>query len=236
MTARITLPSEGSRATRPSLLRRLRSGDDPEGWEEFYRVYGGLIRFVAAKAGLTAEEAEEVVQETAIGLARGLPEYVYDPQVCRFKTWLLQLVRWRIQDQLRKRPPSGVVATRLPAGGGVASSAPGADETSGTDPIARLPDPAAAEFGAGWDAAWEGSLLAGAMERVRERIEDRQFQVFDMHVTKGWSAGEVAKAFGISIARVYLTKHRVTAMLKKEVKRLEKESEQGLRCAFAKRA
>ena len=101
MATSMAIPSEGSRATRPSLIRRLQSGDDLEGWHEVYGVYGGLIRFVAGKAGLTTEEAEEVVQETAIGLARGLPEFVYDPKVCRFKTWLLRLVRWRIQDQFR---------------------------------------------------------------------------------------------------------------------------------------
>src|SRR5215472_12683622 len=89
--------------TRSSLLNRLRAGDDAASWEEFYRTYGGLIRFFAEKAGLTADEAEEVVQETAIGVARRLPEFTYNPKVCRFKTWLLNLARWRIQDQLRKR-------------------------------------------------------------------------------------------------------------------------------------
>lgn len=229
MATSITLPSDGSRATRPSLLRRLQSGDDPEGWQEFYRVYGGLIRFMAGKAGLSMEEAEEVVQETAIGLARGLPEFVYDPKVCRFKTWLLRLVRWRIQDQLRKRPPASVGGLDQPADVAAASLTARAEETSGTDPIARLPDPVTMEFGAEWDAAWEQSLLAGAMERVRERIEDRQFQIFDMHVTKGWSASEVARAFSISVARVYLTKHRVAMLLKQEMRRLEKAAEQALR-------
>ena len=50
-----------------------------------------------------------------------------------------------------------------------------------------------------------------------------------MHVAKGWSAGDVARTFGISIARVYLTKHRVAGMLKQEVRRLEKAAEQALR-------
>src|SRR5215470_6786327 len=89
--------------TRPSLLQRRKAGDDTQSWQELYRLYGGLIRFFAAKAGLTADEAEEVVQETAIGVARRLPEFTYDPKVCRFKTWLLNLARWRIQDQIRKR-------------------------------------------------------------------------------------------------------------------------------------
>ena len=89
--------------TRSSLLNRLKAGDDSQSWQQFYRTYGGLIRFFAQKAGLTADEAEEVVQETAIGVARRLPEFTYDPKVCRFKTWLLNLARWRIKDQLRKR-------------------------------------------------------------------------------------------------------------------------------------
>src|SRR5205809_2638938 len=103
MTAIMKPPHGTSLETRPSLLNRLKSGDDPQSWQEFYKIYGGLIRFFAEKAGLTADEAEEVVQETAIGVARRLPEFTYDPKVCRFKTWLLNLTRWRIQDQLRKR-------------------------------------------------------------------------------------------------------------------------------------
>ena len=74
-------PHGTSLETRPSLLNRLKSGDDPEGWQEFYRTYGGLIQFFSTKAGLTADEAEEVVQETAIGVARRLPEFTYDPTV-----------------------------------------------------------------------------------------------------------------------------------------------------------
>ena len=80
-----------------------------------------------------------------------------------------------------------------------------------------------------WDAAWVKNLAAQAMEQVRARIDERQFQIFDLYVLKGWPPGEVAKTLGISIARVYLTKHRVAALLKKEVKRLEKATELRLR-------
>jgi len=217
----MSLRHGSSLETRPSLLKRLQSGDDPESWREFYRLYGGLIRSFAAKAGLTPDEAEEVVQETAIGLARRLPEFVYDPKVCRFKTWLLNLTRWRIQNQIRKR---GKQDGRL---GG--STAPSSDDTRSTSTIDRVPDPSVPEFGAEWDEAWEKNLIATAMERVREKIDERQFQVFDLYVTKGWPPGEVAKTLGISIARVYLAKHRVSAMLKKEVTRLEKTAEAVLR-------
>ena len=110
----MTLPHGSSLETRPSLLKKLQSGDDPQSWQEFYQIYGGLIRFFALKAGLTADEAEEVVQETAIGVARRLPEFVYDPKVCRFKSWLLNLTRWRIQNQFKKRrAPGGLAGASL---------------------------------------------------------------------------------------------------------------------------
>src|SRR6266700_1200235 len=101
--------------TRPSLLNRLKTGDDTESWQEFYRVYGKLVRDFAIQAGLTDTEADEVVQETAIAMARNLPEFHYDPKVCRFKTWLLNQASWRIKDRLKKRKAGG--ASRPSAAG-----------------------------------------------------------------------------------------------------------------------
>ena len=89
--------------TRPSLLGRLKAGDDTKSWEEFYRIYGKLVRDFTLQAGLSAAEADEVVQETMIATARHLPEYQYDPKKCRFKTWLLNQTSWRIKDKLKKR-------------------------------------------------------------------------------------------------------------------------------------
>ena len=109
----MTLRSGTSLETRPSLLKKLQTGDDPQSWLEFYRTYGGLIRSFAAKAGLSAEEAEEVVQDTAIGVARRLPDFIYDPKKCRFKSWMLNLTRWRIEHQLRKHRGSDAMRNQI---------------------------------------------------------------------------------------------------------------------------
>src|SRR5450631_1001601 len=103
MTAVMAMDEPSSIQTRPSLLKRLKSGDDAQSWEDFYRIYGKLVRDFAIQAGLTDTEADEVVQETAIAMSRHLPEYRYDPKVCRFKTWLLNQSSWRIKDQFKKR-------------------------------------------------------------------------------------------------------------------------------------
>jgi RNA polymerase sigma-70 factor (ECF subfamily) len=214
--------------TRSSLLRRLKTGDDEQSWQDFYRIYGGLIRFFAEKAGLTADEVEEVVQETAIGVARRLPDFVYDPKVCRFKTWLLNLVRWRIQDQIRRRRKATHESDKAhPTAGSRRHAGDASSEDTAT--AERVADPTVPEFGAEWDAAWEKNLFDQALAAVRERADERQFQVFDLYVLKDWPPQEVAQTLGISVARVYLAKHRISALLKKEIRQLERAAERAHR-------
>ena len=210
--------------TRPSLLNRLKTGDDTESWNEFYRVYGKLIRDFAIKAGLTDMEADEVVQETAIALARHLPGFRYDPKVCRFKTWLLNQTSWRIKDQLKKRRKVGGLGGGAPANAGVAPSLSN-DDTERTGTAERVPDPAAADLDAVFETEWRKNLFHLALERVKEKFSLKQFQIFDLVVLKEWSAAEVAKSLGVSLTNVYVTKHRMVSAVTKETKRIEKQIE-----------
>lgn len=211
------MPSRPSIPTRSSLLNRLRQGDDIDGWKEFYQVYSDLIRSFALKHGLTESEAEEVVQETAIGVARNLPGYRHDPARCLFKTWMLNLTRWRISDALRRRqglpPPSTPRESRD-------RRAPDSDDSSLTPWIERIPDAQLPEAGADWDASWEQSVQRAALERVRASIDLRHFQIFDLYVLKHRPAREVADRVGVNIAQVYLVKQRVNARWKREIRRL----------------
>jgi len=45
----------------------------------------------ALKGGLTAVEAQDVVQETMISVAKHMPTFEYDPAIGSFKTWLLNI-------------------------------------------------------------------------------------------------------------------------------------------------
>lgn len=209
--------------TRPSLLGRLQAGDDAQSWEEFYRIYGKLVRDFALQAGLSVTEADEVVQETVIATSRHLPEYHYDPKKCRFKSWLLNQTSWRIKDQLKKRRRQSSF---------IQASAPrrADDETSGTATINRVPDPAALDLETVFETQWQRSLYAGALERVKGKFSLKQFQIFDLVVTQEWPAADVAKSLGVSLANVYVTRHRISAAIKKETKRLESQFERAAQC------
>jgi RNA polymerase sigma factor (sigma-70 family) len=213
--------------TRPSLLDRLKSGDDTQSWRDYYQIYGKLVRDFAIQAGLTDTEADEVVQETAIAMSRHLPEYRYDPKVCRFKTWLLNQTMWRIKDQFKKRKHDGVQASawsRPAACPGTLKRELKRDE-SRTDTINRVPDAAAADLDAVFESQWRKNLFDTAVERVKPKFSLKQFQIFDLVVLKEWPAGDVAQSLGVSLANVYVIRHRISSAIKKEARRLENQLE-----------
>jgi len=206
--------------TRRSLLRRLKDADDQAGWQEFFDIYWKLIYGVALKAGLTDAEAQDVVQETVIAVSKHIGEFKYDPARCSFKTWLLLLTRQRIGRQFHKRrglaPPQPQEGTRN-------RTAPEHSEMERTATVERVPDPAGLALEALWDEEWDQHVLKVATERVKGQVKTEHFQMFDLYVLRHWPVGEVARVMGVSAGQVYLAKHRVGRLLKKELNRLEKE-------------
>src|SRR3954469_24485520 len=94
---------DDSVSTRWSLIARLKDWDDQEGWREFFDTYWRLIYGVAIKSGLTHAEAQDVVQETIVSVSKNMKAFKADPAFGSFKSWLLNLTRWRITDQVRRR-------------------------------------------------------------------------------------------------------------------------------------
>ena len=205
--------------TRPSLLNRLSTGDDTEAWQEFYRDYGKLVRDFAIKAGLLDWEADEVVQETAIAVARHLPEFRSDREVCRFKTWLLNQTSWRIKDQLRKRHRNERLLGGTDANANGSPDAPDKDRTA---TIERVADPAVLNLDALFETEWRKNLLEAALDTIKTKFSLKQIQIFDLHAQKEWPAREVAKSLGVTLANVYVTKHRISVALRKEMEKMNR--------------
>jgi RNA polymerase sigma-70 factor (ECF subfamily) len=195
--------------TRQSLLARMKDWSDQASWQDFFHTYWRLIYGVALRAGLSASEAEEVVQETVISVAKKIAEFKNDPALGSFKSWLMLITRRRIADQFRKRPP--------PA----AHSFPRADETARTSTVERVPDPASLDLDKVWEEHWEKNLLDVAMANVKRQVSARQFLLFYQQVVKEWPAAKVAAKYHVNLARVYMARYRVTRLVKKEVRKLQ---------------
>ena len=194
--------------TRTSLLRRLKQWEDQESWRDFFNTYWKLIYGAAIKAGLNDAEAQDVVQDTVIAVAKKIEDFKYDPALDSFKGWLLYLTRKRIALHYRKRERDR---------GGPARDS----EAILASELERIPDPAGVDLEAIWDEEWEKNLADAALARVKQQVNPRQFQMFNFYVLKQWPVKEVAKTLDVTVAQVYLAKHRISALVKKEVKRLQ---------------
>lgn len=206
------LLSHGFAKTRKSLIACLDNWEDQRTWDDFYQTYWRLIYSVGLKSGLRSEEAFDCVQETILSIAKQSKKKMYDPEQGSFKTWLMNMTRWRINDQFRKRKKDTAMSAGFEG-----------DETRKTAIIDRIEDPKGGTLDRLWDVEWKQNMAEAALDKVKGQVSPKQYQIFDYYVVKQWDAKKVQDLLGVSMAQVYLAKHRVGSVLKKEIAKLEKE-------------
>lgn len=214
------LPMQSDRqesiATRHSLLERLKEWRNDADWRDFFEAYWELVYNVARRRGLTDTEAQEVVQETIIGVARKIGEFKTGAEHGSFKSWLLKQTGWRIADQFRKRAQWPQVVSDS----GNASERSCDDARTST--LNRIPDPAGSDLDQAWDHEWEQHLLRTALEAVKAKVSTKQFQMFDLQVMQGLLVREAARTLGTTVSAAYMAKSRVGRLLRRELLRLNK--------------
>jgi RNA polymerase sigma-70 factor (ECF subfamily) len=198
--------------TNESLLGRLRIADAHGAWQEFFDAYWGAILRYGQKLGLSANQAEEVLQETMVVLMRILPRFDYDPRKGRFRNFLLTIVHRRalaVMERNSRRQP--VVWSEVLEG--------------------DLADPFGNSESAEREARdrWRDSLLEEAIRRLREdpRLAEKTLAIFEAYVINRQPATEVARRFEVSENAVYQIRNRLLRRLKAEVGMLMKSGGMG---------
>jgi RNA polymerase sigma factor (sigma-70 family) len=195
-------------ATRSSLLQRLKGPTDEEAWRKFCQRYQILVRRVARRSGLSEEDSADVVQEVLTALTKALPSFEYRPDQCSFRTWLFRLIRSRIVDHFRReRRRAATSLTELEA-------------DFGADALELLIGMDESAFAAVWDAEWSQTVLAAALDAIRQRVKPQQFQIYEALALKEWPVEKVCTNLGVSAAYVYLARHRVSRALRAEILRI----------------
>ena len=166
-----------------------------------FRSYRRFIFRAALRKGLSQEDAEEVLQDTVLSVAKGLHNFTYTAAGSSFKGWLMTITSRKVVDKLRKQGRQ-VPTTDLDGA-----------------MVEKITDDG---FGPAWELEWEDNLIQAATDQLRLAVAPRSFQIFDWTVRMGRSTRETAKAFGISVVLVRVTKFRVIHRFKKILHRLEK--------------
>jgi RNA polymerase sigma-70 factor, ECF subfamily len=189
-------------ATRQSLLTRLKRSDDQDGWQRFFDTYAGVIHALAVRSGLSRTEADDALQETLLSVAREMPNFRYNPAQGSFKAWLFQIARRRIVDQFRRR------ARRQ------------RDGDDANDAIERAVDLTGERLHELWEDEWKQNQLQLAIDKVKQKVAARQWQMFDLTALQNWPTKRVCELLGVNRAQLYMARMRVSRALKTEMEGL----------------
>ena len=195
-----------SPATRASLLVRLRDGGDAGAWEEFVHLYAPVIYGFARKRGLQDADAADLMQEVLRSVAAAAQRLEYDPARGTFRGWLFTVTRNKVfnflQGRRRRVLASGDSGVRdqLEQHAGSDGHAPGE-----------------------WEADYQRTLAARAMERIRGEFQPATWQAFQLTAVEGAAPAEASARAGLSVGAVYVAKSRVIARLRQEIEAMQGE-------------
>lgn len=183
--------------TRITLLDRLRGeGADGRAWREFEATYRELLLRYCRKRGLQPADAEDVVQDIFISLARSLPGFRYDETKGRFRYYLLRCVRNGIfrannrRDRLNKALYNHGADTSLDA----------------------MTENISAEERDAWNAEWVAHHYRLAMIRLRTEEDPQTIRIIERSMD-GATPPQIAAELGLSLAAVYKIRERARTRL-----------------------
>ena len=202
--------------TRPTLLSKVRRGDE-DGWSRFYELYHGFVYSAARGAGLSPEEANDVVQETMVTVQNYITNFVPDATRGKFRTWLRKVVQSRIADRYRRKRHSPLDhAQEVPLS---------PSEETATSPTNRIPNLTEVELDRLVDQKLEQAILEQAQDRAKERVRMVDYQAYDLFVVQELTAKDVAVSLGINPVTVRVRAFRVRRVVQNELRRICRELE-----------
>jgi len=181
------------------LLEGLKNSADQKAWREFDERYRPLILAVAARSGLRGSEVEDAAQETMIAFLEAYRESRYDREKGRLRDWLRGIACHKVRDIQRRQGRR---------------EKPLADLAHGTNLLTQVEDSAAEAV---WDEEWNNAVLRQCLQEVRQQVEPRTFEAFELFALRGWPAKRVAAHLQLSEDVVYQSKSRILTRIREQL-------------------
>lgn len=192
--------------TRASLLIRLRDRADDEAWSEFTEIYRPVIYRLACRKGLQHADADDLVQQVLVAVARVIDGWENDPQRARFRTWLSRVATNAVINALTRGSP---------------------DRGSGDSGLHDVLDarPAAADGPASELVRVEHrrEVFRWAARQIQSEFHPVTWNAFWLTAVDGRDVDEVARQLTRSRGAVYAARSRVMRRLKEKVREWEED-------------
>lgn len=184
--------------TSASLLERLGSRSDADAWQRLADIYTPLLRGWLRRYDVQDADADDLIQETLLYVAREVPSFRHNGHTGAFRSWLRTVLVFRLRKfwQTRQRGPA-------PAGG-----------TDVLDRINELEDPASG-LSRLWDRQHDEQLARALLQLIRPRFEEQTWQAFCRTVLEGEKPAVVAERLSMSPNAVCAARCRVLSHLRR---------------------
>ncbi|EDM26913.1 probable RNA polymerase sigma factor Y [Lentisphaera araneosa HTCC2155] len=192
-----------ARNTRQTLLLKIRDQYNDAAWEEFIAFYRPYVyRVIQNLEQIKFEDREDVIQEVILIAWKKLPDFDYQPQKGRFRSWLSVITHRTANNYYHKSKKASVFKSHLEA----------EELEKGLPPeIEKL-----------CQQEWEKHVSEAAWTNISDKFEVKVLQAFQK-LASGEKGEQVALELGLSRNSVYVYKKRVMAALQKEIAYLDEE-------------
>ena len=201
----MTYRSYHDATTRSSVLAAVKDTGDAAAWARFFDLYAGFVFAIARSKGLSSEDADDIVQGVFSELARKMPTFEYDRAKGKFRSYLLELVKWRVLDKLRAdKRESELNAAYC--------------EEEKSAPVSES---------AFIDREWQNAAFNEALRRLQEEARPDHFAAFVESTVEGIDTETVMRLHGMTRDNIYQIRARFTAKLKTLVESIRTEMDEG---------
>ena len=194
--------------TRSSVLRAVSDTTNEAAWARFFDLYAGFVFAVARSKGLSAEDADDVVQNVFVDLARKMPTFSYDRQKGKFRSYLFELISWRVKDKLKAEWRETKVRVSL-------------------DEMNEEEKPAANAYMDKFEREWQAAVLNEALRRLQQQVNPDHFAAFVEKTVEGHETETVLQLHGLTRDNFYQICTRLREKLKPLLVAVRKEMDDG---------
>lgn len=190
--------------TSHTLLMLVKEQGSEAAWHRFETTYRPFVTAVILQHGLARADAEELCQDVMVKVWKALSSFLYEPERCRFRTWLARISKNTALNFL-KRKSTRERAQHIDDGEShILSLSTGAE----------LEDLAEDE--------WRLFIAQSAWEVIQDKFNPLQLKVY-AEMAEGSTAAEVSQLLDIKENTAYVYRKAVQEGMSLAIKRLNVE-------------
>lgn len=191
--------------TRYTLIEKVKNQQDESAWTSFSTTYNPFIKAVLLRLGINNSDTSDLQQDVLLKLWKKLPEFDYQANQGKFRTWLYQVTRNTAYSYLSSRQnESKRIETYF-------SSDSNSEEKNG-------------KLDALMEGEWKSYITNLALEKIRPSFSSQSIDIFEQSLA-GQTAEQLGEKYELKSNTIHRIKNRVKEKLIIEINELRRDLE-----------